>query len=99
VVQAIINIDEETNRVLNVVKAKYSLKDKSQAIDYMAQQYKEEILEPQVRPEYLRKLRKIEAETPIPFNSMEELDKIIKNAFVRNRAKPGQKTKQTLKKR
>ncbi len=30
--QAVINIDENTNRVLNIVKAKFGLKDKSQAI-------------------------------------------------------------------
>ena len=37
-VQAIINIKESTNRILNILKAKYGLKDKSQAIDLMAQQ-------------------------------------------------------------
>ena len=35
-VQAIITIDDETNRVLNMVKAKFNLKDKSQAIEVMA---------------------------------------------------------------
>ncbi len=44
-VQAIINIDENTNRILNILKAKYGLKDKSQAIDVMAQQYEKELLE------------------------------------------------------
>tara|TARA_Y100000310_G_scaffold276920_1_gene294417 strand:+ start:1573 stop:1689 length:117 start_codon:yes stop_codon:yes gene_type:complete len=32
-VQAVININEHVNRVLNIVKAKFGLKDKSQAID------------------------------------------------------------------
>jgi hypothetical protein len=32
-VQAIINIEENTNRILNILKAKYGLKDKNQAID------------------------------------------------------------------
>ena len=58
-VQAIINIDENTNRILNILKAKYGLKDKSQAIDRMAKEYAEEILEPQLRPEYIEKLEKI----------------------------------------
>ena len=58
-VQAIINIDDETNRVLNIVKAKFGLKDKSEAIDMMAQQYEESILEPELRPEYIEKAKKI----------------------------------------
>ena len=35
-VKAIVTIDERTNRILNIVKAKYGLKDKSQAINLMA---------------------------------------------------------------
>ena len=58
-VQAIINIDDQTNRVLNIVKAKFGLKDKSEAIDTMAKQYQESILEPELRPEYIEKARKI----------------------------------------
>ena len=41
-VQAIINISEKTNRVLNIVKAKYGLKDKSQAIDKFVEEHEEE---------------------------------------------------------
>ena len=58
-VQAIIDIDEHANRVINVVKAKFGLKDKSAAIEMMALQYEEELLEPQLRPEYKEKLTKI----------------------------------------
>ena len=59
-VKAIINIDEHTNRLLNILKAKYGLKDKSQAINKMAEQYEEEILEPELRPEYVEKIKKIQ---------------------------------------
>ena len=58
-VQAVINIEEETNRVLNIVKAKYGLKDKSDAINLVAQEYGSLILEPALRPEYEKKLKKI----------------------------------------
>ena len=58
-VQAIIDIDNQTNRVLNIVKAKFGLKDKSAAIDTMAKQYEESILEPGLRPEYIEKAKKI----------------------------------------
>ena len=32
-VKAIVELDEHSNRVINVVKAKYGLKDKSEAIE------------------------------------------------------------------
>ena len=59
-VQAFIDIDERTNRILNILKAKYGLKDKSQAIERMAEEYEENLLEPELKPEYVEKIRKIE---------------------------------------
>jgi hypothetical protein len=59
-VQAIINIDDHTNRILNIIKAKYGLKDKSAAIIKMAEEYEDLILEPELRPEYIKKLKEIE---------------------------------------
>ena len=61
-VKAIVEIDEEANRVINVLKAQFGLKDKSQAINEMAKQYKVLVLESEVRPEYLKKLDKIHKE-------------------------------------
>jgi hypothetical protein len=57
-VQAMINIDEKANRVLNIVKAKYGLKDKSEAINLVVSEYEEKFLEPELRPEYKEKLTK-----------------------------------------
>ncbi|MEL7664394.1 MAG: DUF2683 family protein [Methanosarcina mazei] len=74
-VQAIINIDERTNRILNIVKAKYGLKDKSAAIIKMAQEYEEEILEPELKPEYIEKLKKIEKQEAIEVGTVENLRK------------------------
>jgi len=72
-VQAIININEHTNRILNIIKAKYGLKDKSTAIDLMATQYEEEILEPELKPEYVEKARKIMRQKPVDVGSVENL--------------------------
>jgi uncharacterized protein DUF2683 len=72
-VQAIINIDDQTNRVLNIVKAKFDLKDKSQAIDVMAKQYEEAILEPELRPEYIEKTKKIMKQKPIKVGTVDQL--------------------------
>lgn len=58
-VQAMVNISEEANRVLNIVKAQYGLKDKSEAINVVADVYGKELLEPELRPEYKQKLETI----------------------------------------
>ncbi|HIH10407.1 MAG TPA: DUF2683 family protein [Candidatus Diapherotrites archaeon] len=57
---AIVKLDEDANRIINVVKAKYGLKDKSEAINRIATEYGNEILEPGLRPEYIEKLEKIQ---------------------------------------
>jgi len=74
-VQAIINIDENTNRILNILKAKYGLKDKSQAIDRMAKEYEAEILEPQLRPEYIKKAEKVMTEKPVKLGDVKDFKK------------------------
>ncbi|MEA1924621.1 MAG: DUF2683 family protein [Candidatus Altiarchaeota archaeon] len=58
-VQAVIKIDEHTNRILNIVKAKHGFKDKSQAIDLVVSEYENYFLEPQLRPEYKNKIQEI----------------------------------------
>ncbi|MDP2907832.1 MAG: DUF2683 family protein [Nanoarchaeota archaeon] len=58
-VQAMINITEHVNQVLSIVKAKYGLKDKSEAINIVVTEYEEILLEPQLRPEYKEKLARI----------------------------------------
>ncbi len=80
-VKAIINIKDETNRVLNIVKAKYGLRDKSEAINMIAEQYEEYILEPQLKPEYVEKIKSLEKSGKFrEFNSIDEFEKEIKNA-------------------
>ncbi len=80
-VKAIININESTNRLLNILKAKYDLKDKSQAINKMAEQYEEEILEPELRPEYVDKIKKIQKHGKFKkYTSVKELRDEIENA-------------------
>ena len=74
-VQAIINISEKTNRVLNIVKAKYGLKDKSEAIDKLTEKYEEIVLEPELRPEYVEKAVKIQKQQPIKVGTVENLRK------------------------
>ena len=74
-VQNVIEIGEREDRVLNIVKAKFGLKNKSEAVAFIAQTYEESFLEPELRPEYLEKLQKIRKGKYIKFNSVEDLRK------------------------
>jgi hypothetical protein len=58
-VKAIIDITNHTNHILNIVKAKYGLNDKSEVIDFVATRYEEEIMDPELRPEFVEKVKKI----------------------------------------
>jgi len=64
-VQALVKLDENTNRVLNVVKAKYGLKDKGEAIEIVVKRYIESEDEPELRPEFIDKIRQIEKQKNI----------------------------------
>lgn len=55
-VQAMINISKDANQILNIVKAKYNLKDKSQAIELVVKDYGERLLEPELKPEFVSKM-------------------------------------------
>jgi len=80
-VQSIININEIEDRILNIVKAQQGFKNKSEAIAFILKIYSESFLEPELKPEYLEKLKKIDKEGKfISFNSIEELKNRIENA-------------------
>jgi hypothetical protein len=64
-VQALVTLDENDNRVLNVIKAKYELKDKGEAISLLINRYIEESNEPELRPEFIKKIRAIEKQKRI----------------------------------
>ena len=72
-----IEIPEEVNHILNIVKARYSLKTKSEAIAKVVIECGVNILEPGLRPEYIEKLQKLEREKGISFRNITELRKII----------------------
>ena len=55
----IIKLEEREDRILNIVKAKYGFKNKSEAIALLAKIYEENFLEPELKPEYIKKPYKI----------------------------------------
>ncbi len=64
-VQAMIKISDEANQILNIVKAKYGLKDKSDAIEKVVIEFGENFLEPQLRPEFIQKMKERQKERVI----------------------------------
>ena len=48
IVKNVINLDERESRVINIVKAKYGLKDRSQVLSVIIKRYEECELEPQL---------------------------------------------------
>lgn len=74
-VQAFVNLSDHVNRVLNIIKAKHGLRDKSQAIEVMATEYEDSILEPELRPEYVNKAKRIMKQKAIHVGSVSDLRK------------------------
>lgn len=64
-VQALVEFDDNTNRVLNIVKAKYGLKDKSEAIKFIVVEYIEYENEPELKPEFIKKMEEIQKQKSI----------------------------------
>ncbi len=64
-VQALIELDNSTNRVLNIVKAKFGLKDKGEAIKFVVSEYVEFENEPELKPEFIKKMEEIQKQKSI----------------------------------
>lgn len=64
-VQAMVNISENANQILNIVKAKHNLKDKSEAIEKVVMEYGGDFLEPELRPEFIQKIKSREKEPTV----------------------------------
>ena len=70
-----IEIPKEANQILNIVKARYNLKTKSEAISKIVIECGANILEPELRPEYLKKLKRIRKGRYLKFDSIDDLRK------------------------
>jgi len=59
-VQAIVNLGEYEDRILTIVKGKFGLKNKSEAVNFVIDKFEEELLEPELKPEFVKKIQKLE---------------------------------------
>lgn len=75
-----LELEEHTNKVLNVVKAKFGLKDKSDALNKFVEIYGDEIVERDANDQYIKKLLEIEERHIKKYGykkmSISELDKL-----------------------
>lgn len=83
-VQAMIRISEEANHIINIVKAKHNLKDKSAAIEQIVREYGSDLLEPQLKPAFIEKMAAREREDTVTMNH---------DAHVRSQGKPRTRTR------
>ena len=63
-VTSMIVLDEQEDRVINIVKAKYGFRNKSEAVQYIIRQFQNEFLEPELRPEFIERME-TQKEEPI----------------------------------
>ena len=73
-----IYISDYANRVLNVIKAKFGLKDKSEAINKFIELYGDELVEREANDKYIKKVLEIEEQHMKKYGkrkmSLKELD-------------------------
>lgn len=77
-VNALIKIDENINRILNLIKAKYGFKDKSEAVSFVVSKYIDDEDEPELRPEFIEKMKKIQKQRSIKVNDFASRYGIVK---------------------
>lgn len=64
-VNALIKFDENTNRVLNIVKARHGFKDKGEAVEFIINKFVEQENELDLLPVFVEKMGKIERQKSI----------------------------------
>lgn len=78
--KALIDLPIEINQTLNIIKAQHNLKNKAEAITLVVTQYSKTNLEPELRPEFIKKILAGDKKykSGIKFKSVDELKKRYK---------------------
>lgn len=75
-----LRVSEYASRVLGVIKEKFGLKDKSEAMNKFAEMFGDEFIEKEAKEEYIKKLIEIEKRHLEKYGnrkmSLKELDKL-----------------------
>ena len=75
-VKATFEIPEKENRILNIVKGKHGFNTKEQACVFIIREH-EQSLEPELRPEFIKEMGRIDKQKGIPFKDINALRKQI----------------------
>ena len=78
-VQSLVNLNEHETRVLDIVKGLYGVKNRSDAVKIVIQKFEDEILEPNLRPDYALEIEKIDNGKFREYANIEDLRKTIEN--------------------
>jgi len=78
--QAVIKLGEREDRILTIIKGKYGIKNKSDAVNFVIDKFEKELLEPQLRPEYAEKLSRIKKQKGILYKDVADLRRSIEHA-------------------
>ena len=80
-VSARVNISPYVNKVLGIIKLKYDLKDKSEALNKFVELYGEEVVEKEVSDDYMKKIIELTNNHYKKYGarkmSLEELDALL----------------------
>ncbi len=79
-ISARVELSQHANKILAVLKAKYDLKDKSEALNKFVELYGDEIVEREANEEYVKKILEITNKHLSKYKdkkmSLEELDRL-----------------------
>ena len=79
--QTLVALNDHQDQILQIVKAKQGLKNKVEAVQFIIKEYEENHLEPELRPEFVKKMQKIEKEGKFKeYKSLSQLWKDIEHA-------------------
>ena len=60
--QILLNLTDYENSIATIVKGKYNFRNKNEAIRYMIREYEIEFLEPELKPEFIERMEKVQKE-------------------------------------
>lgn len=79
-ISARLDLTEYTNKVLNMIKVKFDLKDKSEALNRFVNMFGEEVVEKEAKDEYIKELIEIDKNHMKKYGNkkmtLKELDKL-----------------------
>ncbi|MFW6450004.1 MAG: antitoxin [Nanoarchaeota archaeon] len=78
--QIIAKLGEHEDRLLTIIRGKYGLKNKSDAINFVIDKFGGDLLEPELRPEYADEIKKTDKGRFKKFNTIDDLRREIENA-------------------